>query len=115
MRFTAKINKGAIEWHDNSGLKDFLSKSEGEVYIDIKPTDMRNTAQNNYYWAMLEAFGSQCGYHSDEMHEVCKRHFKIKSTKELNRDEFSDYLDRIHQWAAETGFPIKDPRTTKLP
>ena len=115
MRFTAKIKDGKIEWHDNKGLARFLYESEGEVYIDIKPSNKRNTAQNNYYWTMLTEFGKQCGYHSDEMHEVCKRKFKIKSTKDLNRDEFSEYLDRIHQWAAETGFPIKDPRSTRLP
>ena len=115
MRFTAKIHKGAIKWHDNDGLQDFLDKNDGEVYIDIKPSKQRNTAQNNYYWAMLTAFGTQCGYHPEEMHEVCKTKFKIQSTKELNKDEFTEYLDRIHQFAAETGFPIKDPRTTRLP
>ena len=115
MRFTAKINKGAIEWHDNSGLKDFLSKSEGEVYIDIKPTDMRNTAQNNYYWKVLTDFGKQCGYHPEEMHDVCKQHFNVTSTKELNVDEFSEYIDRVIMYAAEQGFPIKDPRSTRLP
>ena len=115
MRFTAKIKEGKINWHDTDGLEMYLSNMEGEVYIDIKPSKIRNTAQNNYYWAMLKEFGSQCGYHTDEMHEVCKTHFKISSTKELNKDEFSDYLDRIHQWAAEIGFPIKDTRTTRLP
>jgi hypothetical protein len=115
MRFTAKIQNGKIEWHDGKGLARYLYDIDGEVYIDIKPSKQRNTAQNNYYWAMLTALGVQCGYHAEEMHEVCKRHFKISTTKELNKDEFSEYLDRIHQWAAEIGFPIKDPRTTRLP
>ena len=115
MRFTAKIEEGKIKWHDSKGLARYLYEMDGEVYIDIKPSDVRNTAQNNYYWAMLTDFGKQCGYHSEEMHEVCKTKFKIKSTKELNKDEFTEYLDRIHQFAAESSFPIKDPITTRLP
>ena len=110
MKFTAKIEDGKIKWHDTEGLRNYLSKVEGEAYIDIKPSDSRSTAQNNYYWIMLREFGQQCGYHEEEMHDVCKTHFKIKSTKELNVDEFSEYLERIHQWAAEQGFPIQDPR-----
>ena len=115
MRFTANIKDGKLEWHDNDGLTRFLQESEGEHYIEIKPSRIRNTAQNNCYWTMITEFGNQCGYHAEEMHEVCKAKFRIKSTKKLNKDEFSDYLDRIHQWAAEVGFPMKDPRTTRLP
>ena len=115
MRFTAKIEDGKVKWHDESGLKHYLSKLEGEVYVDIKPSNRRNTAQNNYYWIMLKQFGHHVGYHSEEMHDVCKTHFKIKSTKELNVDEFSDYIDRVIYYAAEQGFPVKDPRITRFP
>ena len=110
MRFTAKVKDGKVVWHDTSNLKRYLNQIEGYVYIDIKPAKTRNSAQNNYYWQMLKELGNQVGYHSDEMHDICKVKFKIKSTKELNKDEFSEYLDRIHQFAAELGFPIKDPR-----
>ena len=109
MRFTAKIEDGKVKWHDERGLKRYLSKLEGEVYVDIKPSNRRNTAQNNYYWIMLKQFGHYVGYYSEEMHDVCKRRFKIKSTKELNVDEFSEYLDRIYQWAAELKYDIQDP------
>ena len=110
MRFTAKIKDGKIEWDDTRGLARYLYETEGEVYVDIKPSNKRNTAQNNYYWSMLREFGNHCGYHPEEMHDVCKQHFRITSTSELNIDEFGEYLDRIYQWAAEQGFPIKDPR-----
>ena len=49
------------------------------------------------------------------MHDVCKAHFRVGSTKEMNVDEFSDYIDRVIQYAAEQGFPVKDPRITRLP
>ena len=76
---------------------------------------MRNTAQNNYYWAILKEFGKQIGYHAEEMHEVCKNHFKVSTTKEFTKEEFSEYVDRVIMWAAEQGYPVKDPRSTKLP
>ena len=80
MRFTAKIINGDIIFHDKNGLKKHLSQIEGnECYIDIKPSKQRNTAQNNYYWQILKEFGRQCGYHAEEMHDVCKVKFKIKS------------------------------------
>ena len=115
MRFTAKIENGKISWHDIEGLARYLYESEGECYIDIKPSNIRNTAQNNYYWRILRDFGNHVGYEAEEMHDVCKGHFKITSTKELNVDEFSDYIDSIIRWAAKQGFPVKDPRSTKLP
>ena len=115
MRFTAKIENGKIVWHDTDGLARYLHESEGECYIDIKPSKIRNTAQNNYYWVILKEFGKQVGYHPEEMHEVCKRHFKIKTTKEFDVGEFSEYIDRVIYWSAEQGYPVKDPRSTKLP
>ena len=116
MRFTAKIKDGRIRWHDDKALVEHLELIDGsECYVDIKPSKLRNTAQNNYYWVTLREFGEQCGYHAEEMHDVCKAKFRIKTTSELNVDEFSDYIDRIIQFAAEQGFPVKDPRVTRLP
>lgn len=115
MRFTAKIEDGKINWHDSEGLKKYLCETEGECHIDINPSNIRNTAQNNYYWAILGEFGKQVGYHAEEMHEVCKTHFKISTTKEFTVGEFSDYIDRVIIWSAEQGYPVKDPRYSRLP
>ena len=117
MRFTAKIIKNEINWHDVEGLAEYLNLIDGnECYIDIKPSKVRNTAQNNYYWAILREFGDQTGYHAEEMHDVCKSHFKITTTSEFTIEEFSDYIDRVIYYAAKQGFPVQDPRrATKLP
>ena len=117
MRFTAKIKDGVIIWHDIEGIAEHLNLIDSEeVYIDIKASKMRNTAQNNYYWSILREFGQQCGYHPEEMHDVCKAHFKIGSTTELTIEEFSDFIGRVIMYAAEQGFPVQDPRrATKLP
>ena len=116
MRFTAKIENGKINWHDNKGVAEYLNLIDSEeCYIDIKASKVRNTAQNNYYWAILREFGKQLGYHAEEMHEVCKSHFKLKTTSEFTVEEFSEYIDRVIYYAAEQGFPVQDPRTTRLP
>ena len=116
MRFTAKIENGKIRWHDEGALVEHLNLIDSEeVYIDIKASKIRNTAQNNYYWAILREFGKQCGYHAEEMHDVCKSHFKLITTSEFTIEEFSEYIDRVIMYAAEQGFPVKDPRSTKLP
>ena len=116
MRFTALIKDGNIKWHDIEGVAKHLNLIDGkECYIDIKSTKKRNTAQNNYYWAILKEFGKQCGYHPEEMHDVCKSHFKISSTSELDVEEFSEYIDKVIMFAAEQGFPVKDPRATRFP
>ena len=116
MRFTAKIENGKIRWHNEGALAEHLNLIDSEeVYIDIKASKVRNTAQNNYYWAILREFGRQCGYHPEEMHDVCKSHFKLLTTSEFTVEEFSEYIDRVIMYAAEQGFPVKDPRLTKLP
>ena len=113
MRFTAKIENGKTIWHDIGALKSFLSGIEGEVYIDIKPSNTRNTAQNNYYWALLRDWGRAIGYDSEELHEVVKSKFKISTTSDYDRQEFSDFLDDVIRYACENGYSGNDLRATK--
>ena len=117
MRFTAVIKNGKIKWHNERAVAEHLDMIDSEeCYIDIKPSKVRNTAQNNYYWSILREFGEQCGYHAEEMHDVCKSHFKLKTTSEFTIEEFSEYIDRVIMYAAEQGFPVRDPRrATRLP
>ena len=115
MRFTANIENGEINWHNADGLKEYLSETEGECYVDIKPSNIRNTAQNNYYWSILREFAQQIGYQPEELHYWCKHHFKIETTSDYTKEEFSEFIDRVILWAAEQGYPVNDPRTTKLP
>ena len=79
MRFTAEIKDGKIHWHDRASIKQYFEDCEGEYYIDIKPSNTRNTAQNNFYWALLRDWGRAIGYDSEELHEVVKSKFKISS------------------------------------
>ena len=116
MRFTALIKDGKINWHNEGALAEHLNLIHSEeVYIDIKPSKVRNTAQNNYYWAIVRKLGNHIGHYPDEMHKLIKWKFRVDSTKNLNKEEFHDLLDRLIIWSGELEFPVRDPRATKLP
>ena len=106
MRFTAKIKNGKIVWHDEKGLAEHLNLiDDNECYIDIKPSKVRNTAQNSYYWAMLRDWGKDIGDDDiNYMHELAKSGYRIGSTKELNVDEFSEFLFFVERYALANGW-----------
>ena len=44
------------------------------------------------------------------MHQTIKNHFKIISTKDMERKEFSDFIERLIRWSAiELNIVIPDP------
>jgi len=116
MKFTGSVKKGKLTLHDKSSFNEFISQSEGDVSIVVKPIPKsRSPKQNNYYWMIIKSVAKEIGYTHDEMHEVVKVKFKINSTKDLDQDEFSDFLDRLIRYFAQLGFPVEDPRRTTTP
>ena len=122
MRFTAVIKDGRIIWHDEKGLNEHLNLIDTqECYIDIKPSKVRNTAQNNYYWAILRDWGRDIGDDDiNYMHGLAKSAYRIDSTKELNVDEFSEFLFFVERYARNNGWKDNDGiqikyNATKLP
>ena len=84
----------------------------------------RSDAQNRLYFAWVDILAKEIGYSKEEMHFVLadkfltKIEFKTKSgkdisqipsTRELNVDEFIDYICEIEMLSCEHG--IKLPRT----
>ena len=116
MRFTGKIKNGKIFWHNNKALNEFLELNDNmECYIDIKASKARNTAQNNYYWAMLRDWGNDIGEDDvDYMHGLVKSRFKITTIKEFNKEEFNDFLIEVERYAAQNGWNGKPRSSTTL-
>ena len=115
MKLTGTIEKGKLTLHDKSSFNEFIYQSEGDVSIVVKPIPKsRSPKQNNYYWMIIKSVAKEIGYTYDEMHEVVKVKFKIDSTKKLEQDEFSDFLDRLIRYFAHLGFPVEDPRRSSL-
>ena len=118
MRFTAEIKDGKIKWHDERAIAEHLSLIDSEeCYIDIKPSKVRNTAQNNYYWALLRDWGICIGhgqYDVDYLHGVIKSAFKIKTTTDYDKQEFSVFLDDVYIMCAKTDIMGKTPGLPNL-
>jgi hypothetical protein len=116
MRLTGNIEDGKLKLHDRKALEDFISKNEGEVWIDIKSAPKtRSPEQNGYYRVILRDVANQMGYTQDELHKIVKHKFKVETTKHLSVEEFTEFLDLSIRWFAELGFPVQDPRRSIFP
>tara|TARA_R110000824_G_scaffold392733_2_gene591310 strand:- start:156 stop:500 length:345 start_codon:yes stop_codon:yes gene_type:complete len=113
MKFTGTIKDGVLNLHDKKGFENYLNNTEGDVWVDVKPSPKaRSSQQNNYYRLIVKQIGDHLGYNPDEMHDIIKQKFEIASTKDLSVEDFSEILDRIIRFAATLGFVVEDPRRT---
>jgi hypothetical protein len=98
-----------------------LKQHEGKTYRIERVIPKRSNSQNRMYWAYLNIIEYETGNNANDLHELFKRtllppkfiivmgkEIKIpKSTTELTKLEFGEYLDKI---GAETGVPVPDPK-----
>lgn len=104
---------------------------DGDVLITIRPKqEARNKAQHAYYHGVvIKMIADFTGYDEDEAHELMKslllpKHLTIAdangeivderviggSITKLSGPEFSEYIDRVREYAATTmGLFIPDP------
>lgn len=81
----------------------------------------RSMQQNNFYWGVcIQLISEHTGYTPEEVHDLAKQMFIPKhlaladgngevrgefviggSTRELDTKGFTEYLERLRQWAAE--------------
>lgn len=102
-------------------LAEFKDGIQLEVTIQrLRAT--RSVHQNKYWWGVcLHLVSEHTGYSPEEVHEIAKAMFLPKhlsfhdkngtvvnefvlggSTRRLNTKEFSEFVERFKQWAAET-------------
>jgi len=92
-----------------------LNIEDGEYYLELKPTGVRSSQQNSYYWRIVDLLAEELGYTSQEMHLAIKTKFDIKSTKELEKKEFSDFIERLIRWSAiELNVVVPDPQNSLI-
>lgn len=104
---------------------------DGAVQVTVeRKFANRSTRQNSWYWsAVVGLVADHTGYTPDEIHEIYKAKFIPKhvsladgngeirgefvlggSTAQMDTVQFSDYCERIREWAAdELGVVIPDP------
>lgn len=123
--FLATAKKGKLDFGSNfneSRFNQFLKDNDGKEIRITKLTRKRTNSQNALYWKYLEIIEKETGNNANDLHEYFRRALlspkfvkvmgkDIKlphSTTELNKVEFSDYMDKI---SAESGVPVLDTET----
>jgi hypothetical protein len=119
----ARIEGGKIQ--NPKAVKTlFEALKDGKYKVEISPVNTRSLNQNHYYWLIMTDYVQPALYdagwsdikNKDAAHEFVKSLFlktkftnensgevveRIKSTAELTKTEFNEYLEDIWRWAAE--------------
>ena len=119
-----KISGGKLNGYASEAIRKFIESNEGkniEVVIKRKRAK-RSDRQNRYYWGVVipivhgEFRNLGHNLNPEEVHFFLKQKFNYKmvcspdgeligevpkSTAELNKHEFMEYIDKVIQWAAE--------------
>jgi hypothetical protein len=120
--FLAKIKNVSLDFgseFNQARFKQFLKDNEGKwIRIEL-PKPLRTNQQNRYYHLYLQVIERETGNNAEDLHEYFKRtllppkfitvlgnEIRIpRSTTELNKIEFGEYLDKI---CALTDVPLPD-------
>lgn len=120
--FLFKAHNGGMDLGSDANrarFKDALQHYHGKDFRIEMIERKRSFSQNNFYWFYLEEIERETGQPTNDCHELFKRKFlnprfvKVfreelkltRSTTELTKHEFSEYLDKI---AAFTEVAIPD-------
>jgi hypothetical protein len=123
MAFILKVEQGKLSAGSEANkarLNEELRLNEGKEYRLEKIQAKRSLSQNNFLWLYYGIIERETGNDSISLHEYFKRELlppkfiKLKgkeyrvsrSTTELNKIEFGEYLDKI---CALSNVPIPDP------
>lgn len=125
MKAIQRIRKTNGEVEDRDRLLRWFSRyldrmPDGEQLIEFIETS-RTDAQNKYYWVILGIMAQEFGTTAEELHEYCKAEFlptqewftlirrkQLTSTTEQSKNQMSDYIERVIQFAAENGIALPD-------
>lgn len=120
--FLFKAKKGLPDFgspYNEARFRQALKENEGKIFRIEQEVSTRTLSQNKLYWKYLELIEMETGNNANNLHELFRRTLlkpkviKVlgreivipRSTTELKKYEFADYLDRI---SAETNIPIPD-------
>jgi hypothetical protein len=133
MIFQAAISNGKLTLSNRKRFEHEVSTlKDGAYEVSIRRKNRRSNPQNNYYWGIIipeiRLRLTELGHRveDEQVHELLKAKFlsvpisndqgEVEhlpgSTAGLNKAEFSEYMDRTREWAAEfLGIEIPDPES----
>ena len=100
-------------------LKDSLEGKD--IELTLRRLRMKRSGRQNRYYhgVVIATFAEYCGYEPAQLHEALKLRFLVidpeaalpvaRSTTDLDTREFTEYVERVRQLAAEMGCYIPDP------
>ncbi len=120
--FIFQAKEGKMTWgsvYNHQRFLNCLKENEGKDFRIELLKSTRSLSQNSLYWLYLEVIERETGNSANDLHEYFRRvllspkmlkvmgkEIKVpKSTTELEKQEFSDYMDKI---CAEVNIPIPD-------
>jgi len=126
--FRAMIVDGKCKWVSPKTVAQFWKTIKGE---DLKVTFSEyekplTDPQRKYYFVCIEYMRNNseafAGYTKDELHVALKVKLltdpedvlpKVPSLKHVTKDQMKEYIDKVHQFAAEFGgIVLPDPDET---
>lgn len=102
-----------LKFENSPRFLEYLRQFKGqrvEVMVREK-TKIRSYNANDYYWGVVLArFSKFSGYETkEEMHEILKKEFNVKTTSSMKTPEFQEYIAKVIRLAAKQGCNIPDP------
>ena len=124
--FYFKIKSRNLIADNQKAWLDYLAKNDTKRMIGIfeKEYGVRSYNQNSYLWGVVyKLVADHTGHTENEIHDYCKRVFlppqfkvilnrEIKmpaSTRDLNKFDFGEYVDKIIAMAAGMGIVVPPP------
>lgn len=106
-----KIEEGFVKL-DRYSQKEAVEHEGARVIVEIDtPKNIRTAQQNKYLWGVVyKEISEYTGYTNEEVHQVFGERFLsyeknghkfVKSTTKLSTKEFSQYVDKVIQYAGE--------------
>ncbi|MFZ5365411.1 MAG: hypothetical protein ACOZBH_04430 [Patescibacteria group bacterium] len=107
----AAVQNGNLKMFYPERYQQWLNNLNGFVEVVVKPRRHdRSDKQNNYLWGVVyKLISEHTGYSDEEVHLIFKTMFLKKrigqfevvgSTAKLNTKEFTEYINKIIDWAA---------------
>ncbi len=117
--FFDKVTNGrpSLHWTKKFELEARCFDGKDIVILIKKKKKTRSLEQNRWMWACTTILSNELGYDKEEMHEIIKYKFLTKekvnettgevlkyvgSTASLTTFEFTQFMEALVRWAAET-------------